>query len=132
MPVLKPRVTVTPITRVELSEELLEQTAEERQVLVIYTLPINYYSIYVDPNTRLIDEATGAEARLVKAFNIAIYPEYTLVTPEMAEPRLVFEPLPRDCRSFILYEPNQPYMIPFRVRGIVRNELDVYGIQVGK
>jgi hypothetical protein len=121
---------LAPKVKTEIAEELLEQPAEERQVTIVYGSFINCYSVYVDPAIRLIDEDSGAEARLITAFHIGILPSNTLVSEITADPQLIFEGLPKSCRSFALYEPARPGLTPFRAPGIRRNDTDLYVLEI--
>lgn len=122
---------ITPKVKIDVAEELLEKTAEERQVTVIYREIVDAWFIYVDPDIRLIDEQTGAEARLISVLGAPLFPDHINVQDITCDPCLIFEPLPKACRSFMLYEPKREGLRPFRVPNISRNETDVYPIKVG-
>ena len=122
---------LAPKVKTDIAEELLTDPVEERQVTVIYQEIVDAYYVYVDPDIRLIDEASGAEARLVSVLGIEVFPNYIFVEDLKTDPCLVFEPLPKGCRSFMLYEPARDNLRPFRVPNIQRNDQDVYRISVG-
>lgn len=85
-----------------------------------------FYRIW--PSTFLIEHATGQKARLVTAFNVTFYPDWT---PKSAGQKftLIFEGLSKSCVVFDLKE-----IIPqeggFEVNSIVRNNSDVYTVNI--
>ncbi len=121
---------ILPAVKVDISPELLEQYQEEKQIVVIVEKHLRTFSVYVDAQIRLIDLDSSAEATLVTAANISFYPELTEVR-KMTEPaHLVFSSLPESCRRFNLVEPKRPFMIPWVVENIQRNDTDVYRLEI--
>ena len=120
--------TDTKVIEEEESEVLTQQeVAEESQTIVHCICHVNaLYRIW--PSTFLIEHGTGNRAKLVTAFNISFYPQWT---EKRAGQKftLVFEGLSRNCVIFDLKE-----MIPqeggFEVHGIVRNSTDVYTVHI--
>jgi len=98
-------VLAPPDIQVDIDPELLEQYAEEKQIVIIVEEHLNADSVYVDPDIRLTDPATGAEARLVVAHNIPLYPDLIAVKSMPGPAHLVFNSLPEDCLRFTLSEP---------------------------
>lgn len=123
--VLEPTVDV----RVDIAEELLTAPRVERQVTVVLT-DFSSSSVYADPEAVLICEQTGARSRLLTCTHLELYPGSTLVRDLPESPCLVFEPLPEDCKSFLLQEPARRWRTPWVVSGIVRNDRDVYPLAV--
>ncbi|HEY0030489.1 MAG TPA: hypothetical protein VGC65_07015 [Bacteroidia bacterium] len=86
-----------------------------------------FYRIWA--STFLIEHGSGKRAKLITAFNVSLYPDWT---PKAAGETftLIFEGLSRTCAVFDLQE-----IIPesggFHVKGIVRNESDVYNVHIG-
>lgn len=80
--------------------------------------------------TYLIDTTSGAKNQLIHAENITMAPQWTLV-PSHATHNflLIFGSLHSSCKSFDLVEEiTQPG--GFEVRGIKRNDADVYHIHL--
>jgi hypothetical protein len=101
--------------------------AEENQTIVHCVCNTNgLYRIW--PSTFLVEHGTGKKAKLVTAFNISFYPNWTEKSPGQKF-TLIFEGLSKSCVVFDLKE-----IIPqeggFEVSGIVRNESDVYVVNV--
>ena len=122
-----------PTVTTDIAPELLEQYAAEQQIVVIIEVePISWasYAVYVDPKIRLIDPTTGAEARLVTAANVSLYPAMTVVDRMEGPAHLVFTTLPKSSQRFDLIEPKRPNLNPWRIPGIERNRTDVYRVKV--
>ena len=85
-----------------------------------------FYRIW--PSTFLIEHGTGKKARLVTAFNVSFYPQWT---PKGIGQKftLIFEGLSKTCVVFDMKE-----IIPqeggFHVSSIVRNGTDVYTVDI--
>ena len=101
--------------------------AEERQTIVHCTVDETYaYRIW--PSTFLIEKANGRKSKLITAFNISFAPQWTLNSGKGFT--LIFEGLSNECAVFDMVE-----IIPeeggFEVRDIVRNNSDVYQVELG-
>lgn len=81
-------------------------------------------------STYLIDAASGARSALLRTENISLAPQWTLIPDnQVFRFLLVFEGLPRACTQFDLLE-DIPQPGGFHVTNIVRNESDVYHIDI--
>jgi len=80
--------------------------------------------------TFLIDVHSSAQAELVHAENISFAPQWTLI-PDFQPYQflLIFSALPKACTMFDLVE-NIPQPGGFLVRGIPRNQSDVYHVNI--
>jgi hypothetical protein len=126
--VVIPTVKLDPSMR----NELLSQVQEDGFVTVHCTYDSFWGSrIRIWNATFLIDKATGKRSKLLHALNITFFPvwmelpDYTTV-----QFTLFFEPLPRSCEVFDLFE-DIPETGGFSVYGIGRNTSDVYYEHIG-
>jgi hypothetical protein len=117
----------TTITEVETQIESETMVAEENQTIVHCICGQEaFYRIW--PSTFLIENGTGNKAKLITAFNVSFYPQWT---PKNIGQKftLIFEGLSKTCVAFDLQE-----IIPqeegFHVSGIVRNNVDVYTVNI--
>jgi len=118
----------------EIKQELIDEpqnpVSEEGKVIVNCTYHSFYgSSIRIWDTTVLIDQSTGHRSRLLQAINIPLAPVWMSITPGITRFTLVFSALPRDCECFDLYEDIQAWG-KFVVRGIRRNESDVYKVRI--
>lgn len=107
--------------------ELQTEVAEEGQTIVHCVCGQDAaYRIW--PSTYLIEYGSNRKAKLVTAFNISFYPYWTL-KDKGQKFTLIFEGLSKECAVFDLQE-----VIPqeggFLVKSIVRNQTDVYTVQI--
>ncbi len=118
-------------TKISTQSETEVQTetmvAEEGQTIVHCICNQDaFYRIW--PSTFLIEHGTGKEARLITAFNVTFYPQWTAKTPGQKF-TLIFEGLSKECVVFDLRE-----IIPqeggFEVNAILRNKTDVYTVWI--
>lgn len=80
--------------------------------------------------TFLIDRASGARSQLVHVENISYAPEWTLIPDKkLFHFLLIFDALPKGCTVFDLIE-DIPQAGGFHVEGIVRNNADVYHVDI--
>jgi hypothetical protein len=122
-------MSVNPELQKEEAVEVAAETlvAEEGQVIVHCVCGQDaYYRIW--HSTFLIEHGTGKKARLITAFNVSFYPYWTPKTKGKTF-TLVFEGLSKTCAVFDLQE-----VIPepggFHVKDIVRNQTDVYTVNI--
>lgn len=126
--------TITkPYIAPEVFTELEHKLEEEKQVIVHCCYQNNYRwgcRLRIWPSTYLIDSHTGARSQLLFWDNISLFPEWTPV-PVTKEYRftLIFSGLPKDCTVFDFFE-EIPEEGGFFVKGIKRNESDVYTIEL--
>lgn len=85
-------------------------------------------AVRVWPSTFLVELESGRRAKLITAFNISFAPEWTYGNSEPVF-TLIFEGLSEGCAVFDLVE-DIPLPEPFIVKGIVRNQTDVYTISI--
>ena len=80
------------------------------------------------PSTFLVEHGTGKKAKLITAFNVSFYPQWTAKSPGQKF-TLIFEGLSKACVVFDLKE-----IIPqeggFEVNSVVRNNSDVYTVDI--
>ncbi len=112
-------------TDVEVAVEAM--VAEENQTIVHCICSQDaYYRIW--PTTFLVEHGTGKKAKLITAFNVTFYPQWTIKSPGQKF-TLIFEGLSKACVVFDLKE-----IIPqeggFEVYSIVRNNTDVYTVNI--
>ncbi len=117
--------------RHEVKIKTQDEAAEESQVVVHCTFVSGEYeqAIRVWKSTYLLDRGSEHRSELVSAFNVSMYPAWTLVRGgHSLQFTLIFTGLPKSCKAFDLIE-----IIPqpggFVERNIPRNEKDVYRIQ---
>ena len=131
-----PLIKENPKTKVVIDPEILEEVSEEAQVVVhcyFYNDPTYYegdIGLRVWKETFIIDEQTGVINQMVKAFSIVYQPEWEWIKPGQTKRFImVFDALPKSCVSFTLAEIiNQPG--PFVVKGIARNNSDIYHVKL--
>ena len=120
---------------VEVDQEVIRQaklaTEVERQVIVHVLIRFSETPslIRVWPSTFLFPAGGGSPSQLLNADNITFYPTWMEVRQKQHKFTLIFEGLPKDCKSFDLVE-----VIPqdggFEVQGIPRNKTDVYEVEI--
>lgn len=116
----------------KLVEELHAKAQEEQQIVVNCFIKIDYMllpRIRIWPSTYLFSKDGKRLSRLVKSFNIGIYPTWSYIPRSGCTFTLIFESLPKDVSTFDLVE-----VIPepgeFVIRDITRNNSDVYNLQI--
>ena len=115
------------ITEVKTQVKILE--SEERQTIIhcnVGNVDDNY-AFRIWPTTFLIEHGTGRQAKLITAFNISFAPQWTLNDNKGFT--LIFEGLSKSCAVFDLKEVI-PQQGGFEVLGIVRNNSDVYQVNI--
>lgn len=121
-----PEILTKEQTETETETETL--VAEEGQTIVHCICAVDAaYRIW--PTTYLIERGTGNRAKLVTAYNVSFYPYWTLKNAGQKF-TLIFEGLSRNCSEFDLKE-EIPQEGGFQVSGILRNETDVYIVNIG-
>ena len=121
---------IEPETITEVKEEVETETmvAEENQTIIHCICGMDAaYRIW--PSTFLIENGTGKRAKLITAFNVSFYPQWTLKNAGQKF-TLIFEGLSRNCSVFDLKE-EIPQEGGFFVKGIMRNGSDVYTVNIG-
>lgn len=125
-PLVKPHVDPDTLARIQ------PHTLEDSFVYV-HCYFNNVYRdmlIRIWKSTYLIDAASGARSALLHTENISLAPQWTLIPDnQVFRFLLVFEGLPRACTQFDLLE-DIPQPGGFHVTNIVRNESDVYHIDI--
>lgn len=126
---------ITPTRKPRIDKKLvaeLHAKAQEEQQVVINCSYIPFFGssrVRIWPTTYLFSRDGKRLSRLVKSFNIGIYPTWSYVPRTGSEFTLIFESLPKDISSFDLIE-----VIPepgeFAIRGIDRNGSDVYNVSI--
>ena len=109
-----------------------EETDVESQVVVHcrFTGRFNDDKVRVWKSTFLVARDSEHRSELVSAFNVSMYPEWTILKKgAVLNFTLIFTGLPKSCRSFDFLE-----IIPqpggFVKRNIPRNQTDVYRIVI--
>jgi len=122
MPITAPEKT----TQTEVAEETETVLSAERQTIVHCSCG-DVYAYRIWPSTFLIEAGTGRRAKLITAFNISFAPQWTYNDGKGFT--LIFEGLNKECSVFDLIE-QIPQEGGFEVRGIVRNNIDVYQVSI--
>ena len=107
--------------------EIAQQVAEENQTIV-HCICGQDAAYRIWPSTFLVEHNTGKKVKLVTAFNISFYPNWTIKN-KGEKFTLIFEGLSKTCVVFDLKE-----IIPqeggFEANSIVRNNSDVYSVGI--
>ncbi|UJP67039.1 hypothetical protein IPZ59_08880 [Mongoliitalea daihaiensis] len=123
------------IPAVEIEEELLTeakvQIDVERQVIVHVVIHTGHqwWQLRIWPTTFLIPREGGDRSKLLSADNIPCFPQWLHVFGPVHRFTLIFEGLPKDCEVFDLME-EIPQEGGFEVKGICRNQTDVYHVEI--
>src|SRR5258706_10444999 len=127
-PPVKPRPSVETDVLTSISPAVLEDSFV--YVHCYFENPGNNTLIRIWKTTFLIDPLSSTRSSLVHAENISLAPQWTLIPDGITFSfLLIFSGLPKSCRQFDLKEEiAQPG--GFLVRGIKRNEMDVYHINI--
>ncbi len=105
------------------------ETLSEKCTIVRCVYRKTYYNrIRIWPSTFLIQN-NGVRKKMLQHYNIALYPEWIIVKSHPHIFTLIFEGLDKDCVSFDLLE-DIPEPGEFYVRGIQRNQTDVYSVSL--
>lgn len=112
--------------------ETLLETHTEAQIIV----HCHFYASHIGDryriwkSTYLIDIKTQAKSKLLHAENVPFNPEWKIAqSVGWHSFTLVFEPLPKNCKSFDLIE-QIPESGAFYVPNIMRNYNDVYNVEL--
>ncbi|MFM2387711.1 MAG: hypothetical protein RL660_2468 [Bacteroidota bacterium] len=114
------------------SEALKQSVLTESQTIVhVKFVADNYGSlIRIWASTFLCPHESNQRSKLLHNHNITLYPYWTEVLPnETYYFTLVFEALPKNCIMFDLIE-DIPQSGGFEIRSIVRNNSDVYSVEL--
>ncbi|MFM7488163.1 MAG: hypothetical protein ACKO13_14730 [Cytophagales bacterium] len=126
------RPLVKPVVDVETLESIDPQLLEDSFVYVHchFDNPSDDMLIRIWRTTFLIDRAFGARSQLLHAENISYAPQWTII-PRKGDFTflLIFAGLPKSVTVFDLME-EIPQPGGFVVRGIRRNEADVYHVEI--
>lgn len=125
--VKNPKVSISP----EILRELETQVHEQGQV-VIHCLHSASEPTFIRiwPSTFLYDHHSEHKSELVHAENISYYPQWKAVETGESHFTLIFSGLPKSCLVFDLKEHCVNQGGAFQVHSIVRNDSDVYYVQV--
>ena len=130
--VVEPPVKTKPEVDGEVLTSIDPSTLEDSHVYVHchFDSPWDNALIRIWKTTFLIDATSGVRSQLLHAENISIAPQWTRIPEGVAFSfLLVFAGLPKSCLRFDLVEEiAQPG--GFHVKGITRNETDVYHVQI--
>jgi len=111
----------------ETSVEVKQEVAEENQTIV-HCICGQDAAYRIWPSAFLIEHNSSKRAKLITAYNISFYPDWTLKN-KGEKFTLIFEGLSRNCVIFDLKE-----IIPqaggFEANNIVRNNSDVYSVEI--
>lgn len=123
----KPKVDIAP----ELLAEIQSQVHEQGQVVVHCLQEVWFPTlIRIWPTTFLFDRHSDHSSRLVHAENITYYPQWKPIDIGENYFTLIFSGLPDHCAVFDLIEQCDNQNGAFRVKGITRNETDVYYVRL--
>lgn len=113
-------------------QQLQDLAAEESQVIVHCSYLTGGFEekIRVWKSTFLVAQNSTHRSKLLHVENISLYPDWTDMPRFSAFGfTLIFSALPKYCDSFDLFE-SIPEPGGFEVKGIVRNDKDVYWVKV--
>jgi hypothetical protein len=123
---VKPKIDIDTLTAIA------PETLEDSFVYVhcYYHNTNNEALIRIWLTTFLMDKGSSFKSKLIHVENISLAPVWTQI-PDGARYSflLIFEGLPKSCQQFDLIE-QIPQPGGFEVRNIVRNETDVYHIDI--
>lgn len=125
-PSIKPAVTTDTVTVTQ------TVTLEAGHVYVhcCFNNTVKNMLIRIWKSTFLIDQGGGTRSELVHIENISYAPEWTIVPDNNRfHFLLIFSALPKSCVTFDLLE-DIPQSGGFHVQDIMRNELDVYRVDL--
>jgi hypothetical protein len=125
-PSTKPAVTTEAVT------ETQSATLEAGHVYVHCYFNNTYKDMLIRiwKSTFLIDQGSGSRSELVHIENISYAPQWTMVPDnQLFHFLLIFTALPKSCIKFDLLE-DIPQSGGFHVRDILRNEIDVYRVDL--
>ncbi len=124
---------ITPIVDLErkLIADAQEQIRVERQVIVHVSISTthSWWQIRIWPSTFLVPREGADKAKLLNADRIPFFPEWLHVFGSKHHFTLIFEGLSNDCEVFDLIE-EIPQEGGFEVKGICRNQTDVYHVEI--
>ena len=132
MPVIQNPSIVAPQLDEELKQEVQQIVDAEQQVIVHckYTATAEGDMIRIWKSTFLYARESSHKSSLINTQKISIYPNWTFVDDNKAFYfTLIFSGLPTSCKSFDLIE-NIPEPGGFFVANIIRNNLDVYNVDI--
>ena len=118
--------------KIEIAPELTQELKNENQVIVHCMFPakMDEYYLRIWPTTYLVCKHTQSRAKIIHQENISLVPNWTKVNPsENFFFTLIFEGLPKSCRSFDMIE-EIPQSGGFAVRNMIRNNADVYRVVI--
>ena len=125
--VTKPKVEIDPALLAELQTEVHEAGQVVVHCIQQSTEPT---LIRIWPSTFLYDHHSEHVSNLVHAENITYFPEWKQVGGGESHFTLVFSGLPKSVKVFDLQEQCHNQAGAFKVYSIVRNNSDVYYVQV--
>ena len=110
--------------------EVPKELVEEQGIVIVHCRYSGGGVIRVWRSTFLLDHSSNHRSKLLHVENISLYPLWTPIEGNSGlNFTLYFEALPKSCTKFDLHE-----IIPqpggFFVEGIVRNELDIYRVEI--
>lgn len=127
-PRVKPNIKIDPATTLQ----LLSSVLEESQVILHCSYTGSVYDDYIRiwRSTFLCPKECDKRSQLITAYNISIYPQWTMVKDgQTIIFTLVFSALPKACKEFDMIE-DIPELGGFMIRNIKRNKTDVYKVIV--
>lgn len=126
----RPKIEIDP----DLLDQLRIQTEEQGQVILHFLyMNISPYAskVRIWPSSYLYDQGSDHRSEIVHAENITWYPEWKDIAPFTLDYfSLIFTGLPKSCTVFDFEEHCTSEGGAFVVRGIQRNDQDVYYLQM--
>ena len=116
---------------VEKVVELPLLEAEEKGIVIVHCSFVGEGAIRIWRSTFLVDRVNNHKSKLLHVENISMAPQWTLIdSVKEFNFTLYFEGLKKSCKVFDLQE-----IIPqpggFFIPSIIRNQADVYRVQIG-
>ncbi len=129
--ITKPKVDISP----ELLKEIKTVVHEQGQVVlhfILYNLSTHESAIRIWPTSYLYDNQSSHVSDLMHVENITMFPVWQTIPPlSTSYFTLIFSGLPRACSSFDFVEDCKGSPGAWSLKGISRNESDVYYLRIG-
>lgn len=103
----------------------------EKQVILHCTVKLDRFThIRIWPTTYLQCSETGYQSKLLHAINIPFTPNMKRISSGLSNFTLIFGGLPNNCKQFDFIEESLSDKYPFYAKAIIRNQMDVYYLEV--
>lgn len=128
--ITKPKVEISPEILKQLNTQINEMGQVVIHILFDQSNSLQGSFIRIWPTSFLYDLNSDHVSTLIHTENIVMPPQWQLVT-DQCHFTLIFNGLPKDCRSFDFVEKCGNENGGFEVRNIARSESDIYYFRIG-